>query len=246
MPIRGVLFDVDDTLFDYSASDAAGLLAQLRQEGMLDRFPDPAAAVDLWCGITETEYPRFVRGELSFTGQRLARARAFLSHVWRTDPVAIPEAEAIAWFEGYTAHRRAAWAAFPDAAPLLETLAPAFRLGIVSNAAVPAQRRKLEAVGLLSYFGDRLVCSEEHGAGKPDASIFHAGCALLELDPGEVAYVGDRYTIDAIGAQDAGLHACWLDRANLRGRTGIRPGIHVIGSLTELPATFPGHRIPLG
>ncbi|GEM33455.1 hydrolase [Nocardia neocaledoniensis NBRC 108232] len=245
MPIRGVLFDVDDTLFDYSASDAAGLLAQLGQDGMLDRFPDPAAAVELWSGITETEYPRFVRGELSFTGQRLARARAFLSHVWRTDPADIPEADAIAWFDGYTAHRRAAWAAFPDAAPLLATLAPAFRLGIVSNAAVPPQRRKLEAVGLLSYFGDRVVCSEEHGAGKPEASIFHAGCALLELDPGEVAYVGDRYTVDALGAHDAGLHACWLDRANLRAGTDVRPGVHVIGSLAELPGTFPGHRIPV-
>ncbi|MFC4127669.1 HAD family hydrolase [Nocardia rhizosphaerae] len=244
MPIRGVLFDVDDTLFDYSASDAAGLLAQLRQDDLLARFPDPAAAVELWHGITESEYPRFVRGELSFTGQRLARARAFLSRVWCTAPADIPDAEALAWFDAYSAHRRAAWAAFPDAAPLLETLAPAFRLGIVSNAAVPPQRRKLEAVGLLSYFGDRLVCSEEHGAGKPDASIFHAGCALLELDPGEVAYVGDRYTVDALGAHDAGLHACWLDRGNLRGRTDIRPGVHVIESLAELPGTFPGHRIP--
>jgi hypothetical protein len=30
MPIRGVLFDVDDTLFDYSTSDEVGVLAHLR------------------------------------------------------------------------------------------------------------------------------------------------------------------------------------------------------------------------
>ncbi|MGW6728448.1 HAD family hydrolase [Nocardia sp. NPDC055029] len=240
MPIRGVLFDVDDTLFDYSASEAAGLLAHLSEDGLLDRFPDPAAAVALWREITETEYSRFAEGELTFPEQQRARARGFLSHLRRTAPSAIPEPEAAAWFTGYDAHRRAAWSAFPDAEPVLRHLTPGYRLGIVSNASVPQQRRKLDAVGLLDYFGDLVVCSEEHGAAKPAPSIFLAGCALLELEPHEVAFVGDKYLIDALGAHDAGLRACWLDRTNIRNQTAVRHGIHVIDSLELLPSVLTG------
>ncbi len=235
VPIRGVLFDVDDTLFDYSSSEAAGLLAQLRADGLLDRFADPAAAVTLWREITEVEYHRFVVGELTFAQQQLSRARTFVSRLRGVAPSAVPDPEAAAWFTGYAPRRRAAWSAFPDAEPVLRHLAPRYRLGIVSNAAVPQQRRKLAAVGLLDFFGDRVVCSEEHGAAKPEPSIFLAGCALLGLAPREVAFVGDKYLVDAVGAHEAGLRSCWLDRANIRSGTVIRDGIHVIDTLDHLP-----------
>ncbi|MEU3010607.1 HAD family hydrolase [Nocardia asteroides] len=235
MGIRGVLFDVDDTLFDYSASEATGLLAQLRADGDLGRFTEPAAAVALWRDITATEYHRFVTGELSFTEQQQSRARRFVAHLRGIEPAAVIAPDAATWFAGYTAHRRAAWAAFPDAEPVLRKLAAGYRLGIVSNSAIPPQRGKLEAVGLLSYFGEVFICSEEHGAAKPDPSIFLAGCAGLGLAPHEVAYVGDNYDLDALGAAGAGLRSCWLDRANTRDRRDIRGGIHVIGSLDELP-----------
>ncbi|MEV6217974.1 HAD family hydrolase [Nocardia sp. NPDC051833] len=240
MPIRGVLFDVDDTLFDYSSSEAAGLLAHLRQDGSLDRFADPAAAVALWREITELEYTRFVVGELSFPEQQRARARTFLSRLRGVAPTAVTDPDALAWFTGFAAHRRAAWSAFPDAEPVLRQLAPGYRLGIVSNAAVPQQQRKLAAVGLLDYFGDRVVCSEEHGAPKPEPSIFLAGCAVLGLAPDEVAYVGDKYAVDAVGAHDAGLRSCWLDRANTHSHTEIRDGIHVIATLEHLPPLLTG------
>lgn len=240
MPIRGVLFDVDDTLFDYSSSEAAGLLAHLRHDGLLDRFADPAAAVALWREITEIEYARFAVGELTFPEQQRARARSFLSHLRGIAPSAVPDSAAAAWFTGYEVHRRAAWSAFPDAEPILRHLAPGYRLGIVSNAAVPQQQRKLAAVGLLDYFGDLVVCSAEHGAAKPDPSIFLAGCALLGLAPHEVAFVGDKYVIDAVGAHDAGLRSCWLDRTNTRSHTVIRDGIHVIDTLHHLPSVLTG------
>ena len=84
MPIQGVLFDMDDTLFDYSASKEAGVLAQLQAEGLLDRFPDSATAVALWRNIMERQYARFLNGELTFPEQQRERAREFLSHLGRT------------------------------------------------------------------------------------------------------------------------------------------------------------------
>ncbi|MEU0386913.1 HAD family hydrolase [Streptomyces chartreusis] len=238
MPIHGVLFDVDDTLFDYSTSEEVGLLAHLQAEGLLDRFPDHATAVGLWRKIMEAQYARFLDGELTFIGQQRERTRQFLSHFGQDTHAGLSDDEASVWFAGYEGHRNAAWAAFPDAEPVLRALAPDYRLGIVSNSSADHQRRKLDAVGLLSYFGDRLVCSDQLGAAKPAPSIFLAGCASIGLQPHEVAYVGDKYTLDAVGAHEAGLHAYWLDRANTGSVETVRNGIHVIHALDELPAAL--------
>ncbi|MFF5108263.1 HAD family hydrolase [Streptosporangium sp. NPDC000509] len=240
MPIQGVLFDVDDTLFDYSTSEEVGVLTHLRAEGLLERFPDSTTALALWRDVMERQYARFLNGELTFTEQQLERTREFLSHLGQITHAGLSDQEASAWFAGYQVHRRAAWAAFPDAEPVLKKLAPDYRLGVVSNSSADHQRHKLDVLGLLPYFGDTLVCSEQHGAAKPASSIFVAGCTSLGLQPHEVAYVGDKYALDAVGAHEAGLHAYWLDRANISARTAVGSGIRVIRSLDELPAALTG------
>ncbi|MEV0349492.1 HAD family hydrolase [Nonomuraea sp. NPDC050680] len=240
MPIQGVLFDVDDTLFDYSTSEELGVLAHLQAEGLLEKFPDPTTALALWRNIMQRQYARFLNGELTFTEQQRERTREFLSRIGQVTYASLSDQEVSAWFAGYQAHRNAAWAAFPDAEPVLRKLAPDYRLGIVSNSSADHQRHKLDAIGLLPYFGDTLVCSDQHGVAKPASSIFVAGCTSLGLQSHEVAYVGDKYALDAVGAHEAGLHAYWLDRANTSDSTAISNGIRVIHSLDELPAALTG------
>ncbi|SDR81542.1 HAD family hydrolase [Actinopolymorpha singaporensis] len=235
-PVRGVLFDIDDTLFDYSSSERSGLLAHLAALDLLDRFPDSEELVAVWRRFVDEEHARFLAGEQTFTEQQLSRTRRFLSHLGCLPAEGISDSEAAAWFAGYVSHRDARWAAFPDAAPLLESLASAYRLGVISNSSHDHQLRKLERIGLLAYFGAAIVCSESHGTAKPHPSIFRAGCALLGLPPHEVAYVGDKYAVDAVGARDAGLQAYWLDRTGASAGPASERGIQVISSLAELPA----------
>ncbi|ETK33596.1 HAD family hydrolase [Microbispora sp. ATCC PTA-5024] len=232
MTIRGVLFDVDDTIFDYSSSEETGLIGHLTAEGLLDAFPSPAEAVAVWRQIMEEEYARCLAGELTFAEQQRVRTRRFLTHAGRLPDGGMSDAEAAVWFERYGGHREAAWAAFPDAGPVLRKLAPAFKLGVVSNSSLSHQRRKLRMVGLLDHFGEAVLCSLEHGTSKPDPAIFLAGCALLGLPPHQVAYVGDRYDIDALGARAAGLRPYWLDRAATG--TAVVDGVTVVHSLDDL------------
>jgi putative hydrolase of the HAD superfamily len=238
MQVKGVLFDIDDTLFDYATAEEAGLLGQLRAQALLDRFPDTASALALWHEIMKTQFARFLNGELTFAGQQRERVKAFLYHLGHRD---VPDEQALAWFAGYEAHRNVAWAAFPDAEPAVRKLATDYRLGIVSNSATDHQRQKLRAIGLLPYFDGALTCADHHGASKPVSSIFLAGCASLGLVPSEVAYVGDNYALDAEGADDAGLRAYWLDRGHTCRCQEVRHGIQVIHSLDELPAALADH-----
>ncbi|MET9022394.1 HAD family hydrolase [Actinopolymorpha sp. NPDC004070] len=234
-PVRGVLFDIDDTLFDYTSSETSGLLGHLAALGLLDQF-EPGELVAVWRRFVDEEHARFLAGEQTFTEQQLSRTRRFLAHLGHLPDRGISDAEAAAWFAGYVSHRNASWAAFPDAAPLLELLATDYRLGVISNSSHDHQLHKLERIGLLPYFGDAIVCSESHGPAKPHPSIFLAGCERLGLPPHEVAYVGDKYAVDAVGARDAGLQAYWLDRTGAAAGLAREPGIQVITSLAELPA----------
>jgi putative hydrolase of the HAD superfamily len=236
MTIRGLLFDVDDTLFAYTAAEEAALIPHLASHHLLERFPSPADALMLWRRIRLEEYVRFLVGELSFTGQQVARTRRFLASVGQVPDGGLSDEEAAAWFAGFSALRDAEWSAFPDAAPTLKMLASTYRLGVISNSTESHQRHKLAAIGLLDYFAGAVICSDVHGAAKPAARIFHAGCAALDLPPHEVAYVGDMYTTDAVGARDAGLCSLWLNRVGEDIK--VDDGITMIRSLHELPAVL--------
>src|SRR5439155_12227340 len=92
---------------------------------------------------------------------------------------------------------------------------------------------KLAATGL----GDRVpvvVGLDTVGVGKPDPRPFLHACALLAVEPGEAAYVGDELDVDARAARDAGLLGIWLDRH----ATGADPGgdVPVVRGLAEVPA----------
>ncbi|WP_405496076.1 HAD family hydrolase [Nocardia sp. NBC_00511] len=230
MTIRGLLFDIDDTLIDYSGTARTGILRHLTAEGLLDRFASPDEAVALWREIEEREYPRFLAGELTFTGQQQVRTAMFLDHIGASTE------DAEAWFARYASRRDTAWTTFPDVLPAFQRFAGRVGLGVVSNASLDYQTGKLYTVGLLHHFGENILCSSEFGAAKPDPSIFLAGCDLLGLSPHEVGFVGDRYDVDALGARDAGLQAYWLDRESL-GRAP-EAGVTIIHSLDELAATL--------
>jgi HAD superfamily hydrolase (TIGR01549 family) len=61
---------------------------------------------------------------------------------------------------------------------------------------------------------DAYILSYEVGLAKPDPAIFQAACEALECEPAEAVMVGDSMRSDVAGAQNAGLQARWLNRAD--------------------------------
>ena len=231
--VRGVLWDIDDTLFDYSSAEAAGVLLHLRTEGLLGEFDSPEQALGLWRDDMERAYARFLAGELTFREQRRERVRAFLGRTGRALPG--PRA-ADAWFRRYARCYERHWRVFPDVLPALDALRGDYAHGLLSNSSSAHQRRKLRRLGLSGRFRS-LVCSDDIGCAKPAAGAFLAGCQALGLPPERVAYVGDKLTTDALGALGAGLHPVWLDRPGA-GPAPAPAGVHRIQTLADLPGVL--------
>ncbi|MEU2183524.1 HAD family hydrolase [Streptomyces thermolilacinus] len=228
MAIRAVLWDIDDTIFDYATADRAGMRRHLRDEGLADGFDGVEDALRRWREATALHWTRFAAGETTWEEQRRDRVRTFLG-------TRLDDDEADAWFERYLAHYEAAWALFPDTVPVLDVLAAGYRHAVLSNSSLLNQDRKLRVLGVRDRF-EAVLCAADIGVSKPAAAAFHAGCDALGLPPAEVLYVGDHPDIDARGAVEAGLRGVWLDRTGLGGR----PELTRITDLHQLPALLRG------
>jgi len=228
MSIRAVVWDVDDTLFDYTTADRAGMGAHLAAEGLLDGHATVGQALARWREITEQQWARFSAGEVSFEDQRRERIRVFLGERLSDD-------EADAWFRRYLTHYEAAWSLFPDVLPVLDALAASHRHAVLSNSSIHVQDRKLRTLGVHDRF-EVILCAAELGVSKPEAGAFLAACEALELAPHQVAYVGDHPEIDGRGAADAGLLSVWIAREGPYATIEAPDGTHRIASLAELPA----------
>ena len=227
--IRGVLFDIDDTLVDLEFAMTTALrgvsehlLPGLDEAGW-ERFGR------IFTRETTHYYDRYLAGELSFNEQRLLRGRAALGHFG----VELEEGEqAHHWVSSYASLQHSYIRAFDDVAPLLDALdAAGVPYGAVSNNVHDYQRVKLDAAGLERI--GVLVGTDTVGVPKPDPAIYLEGVRRLGTGPGETLYVGDNRLLDAEGSTAAGLLGVWLNRGGepARGFSGRE-----VASLLELLA----------
>jgi putative hydrolase of the HAD superfamily len=109
------------------------------------------------------------------------------------------------------------------------------RLGIVSNTFVNACALNRDiAQRKLSEFFEFIYYSYEFERRKPCQAMFKAAIDALGLQPGEIAFVGDRLDTDVKGAAQAGMHIV-LKQASANTGRKIPSGVVKIGTIAELP-----------
>lgn len=92
----------------------------------------------------------------------------------------------------------------PGVESMLASLRRRYRVGLLTNGPIVAQREKLAVLGWPDAF-DSVVITGELSAGKPDAAAFEALLEGLAATPEETAYVGDEVEADVVGAGEAGM-----------------------------------------
>jgi len=96
--------------------------------------------------------------------------------------------------------------ALPGVEAMLADLRGEYRVGLLTNGPVRAQRDKLETLGWEDAFDVALVTGELE-AGKPDPRAFEAITGELGVDPADAVYIGDEVEADIRGATEAGMRA---------------------------------------
>ena len=211
-PVRAVLADLDDTLFDHSAATRRSLQRLCGVETTLASrpFDDLVRAHN---EILETLHRDVLAGRRTIDEARDERFRRLLALGGETDePATLTRARAAARF--YRQVYQETWAVVPGAEALLGALRQAgLPIVVVTNNSTREQRLKLEQTGLAPLI-DVLVTSEDEGVSKPDARIFRAALARIQIEAEDAVMFGDAWAADIAGARSAGIRAVWFNRWN--------------------------------
>jgi putative hydrolase of the HAD superfamily len=237
-PVRGVLADLDDTLFDHRHATRAAL-------GVLHA---EVPAFQAWAAeefasrhsdILELLHQAVLAGRLTVEDARVMRFQRLLDaaamSLQSPEPPPYgprPTVAARDLARRYREQYEMAWQAVPGAIALATALKQAgVAFVIVTNNVTREQQLKLERCGLLPFV-DALITSEDVGVTKPDARIFDAALAAARATPAEAVMLGDSWPTDVAGARASGLRAVWLNRA---GAAAPDTTVAEIRSLEPLP-----------
>jgi HAD superfamily hydrolase (TIGR01509 family) len=205
MPVKVVLLDLDDTLFDHEYSCRRGMVAVKQATPFfaghtadeLDR--DSSIVFDiLW--------PQVLAGTLTLEAWQIESFRLLFAHYSETADDKMCVEAAHCYRAAYQESRRAV----NGAVRLLETLKPRVQVGIVTNHVAAEQLDKLNVCGL-NHLVDFMICPETAGAPKPDARMFRAALDMAKCGPSEAVMLGDSWSSDVIGAAQAGIRAVWYN-----------------------------------
>jgi putative hydrolase of the HAD superfamily len=210
--IRAVLFDMDDTLIDWSGFnfDWSGMESRrmrrvydlLCGEGHLANvvFDDFTLAYrKRWIGAWE-------EGRSSLRAPHFPTVLSDLVTGFGVPPLANGDGERL--LAAYGWEPIAGVTVFPDVPPTLAALrARGVRTGIVTNAGHPMAMRDVELAhyGLLEYFPECRLSAADVGVLKPHPRIFETAMRCLGVGPEETLFVGDNPVADIGGAQRAGM-----------------------------------------
>jgi putative hydrolase of the HAD superfamily len=116
---------------------------------------------------------------------------------------------------------------------LLRILHGKYKLGIISNFAIPECVHKLLKTHDLDKLFDAIVISGAVNKRKPSPEIFKRTLKVLGVSPSETVFVGDTLDADIEGAKAVGMKAVYIERRSEKVEH-VSPD-QTIKSLSELP-----------
>ena len=208
--IRNVLFDLDDTLFDFHKAEKIALTKTLVHFGI-----DPTEEIlALYSTINAAHWKRLELGEISREEVKVGRYR----ELFKTIGVECDPVKATAYYESMLAIGHYF---MPGAPELLEELYRKYRLYIVSNGTAKVQEGRF--------------ISQILGANKPDKQFFDICFAEIpDFSLSETVIIGDSLSSDIKGGINAGITTVWFNPKGIENDNNIKPD-YTIKELSEVP-----------
>lgn len=220
-----LLFDADNTLFDFNAAEASSLQACLSATDI----EWSAEVLGIYREINHDAWTAYENGQLSKSEIRHIRFERLLDRFRCAHDV-------IALSDQYRVGLAASKHLMVGALEVLGQLRPHYRLGLITNGLTEVQYPRLKATGIDQFFPEVVVVSDEIGVAKPHPAFFdHAFDLMGRPDPEKVLVIGDNPMADIGGALSYGCHACWLKLPNVMRVPPSDPQ-YVIQEIGELPA----------
>ncbi|MBY8913376.1 YjjG family noncanonical pyrimidine nucleotidase [Bacillus sp. YC2] len=217
-----LLFDIDNTLLDFTASENDAL-QKLFQDTEIELTAEVEAR---YKSMNQGLWKAFEEGEM--TRDEVVNTRftlLFKEYGYEADGVLLNQKYRQYLEEGHQL--------IDGAYELIKSLHPVYDLYIVTNGVSRSQYKRLRDSGLYPFFKDIFV-SEDTGFQKPMKEYFdYVFARIPDFSAEQALIIGDSLSADMKGGQMAGLDTCWFNPGQKANESGVVP-TYEIHSLDEL------------
>lgn len=217
-----ILFDIDDTLFDFTKSEDEAFYQVFQKYNLLENielYKKSYSAISqiLWRDLEE--------GKMSLAELGSERFRAvFLEHKLEID--------AVKFNQEYLTYLGQQTHLVHGAERVIRELSQK-RLAVITNGFGDVQKARINNSPLKDVF-EHVIISEETGFQKPQTEIFDYTFDKLQItDKSNVLMVGDSLTSDIQGGINYDIGTCWFNPSNKENNTLLNP-TYEINNLEKL------------
>lgn len=217
-----LLFDADNTLFDFDMAERNALGMVLSDMGVAAQ-PE---YFSLYNQINKICWQAFEEGKIDRKTLRTTRFERFFNEIGQKADV---QHVAVSYLQFLS---KGAFL-YNGVIELLHELKNSHQLALITNGLKEVQRPRLEKSGIQELFSV-VVISEEIGASKPDEAFFEYTFEQMGFpDRESTLVIGDSLSADILGGHNYGTHTCWFNPEENDNHLEISP-TYEIRELEEL------------
>lgn len=223
MKYEVIIFDADETLFDFKKSEKHALKNTMLACNI--KY-DESYHLKIYKAINTAIWKELEDGLITQKNLNVERFKRLLNKLnAKFDEVELAQL--------YMKHLSHASFLYDESIPLVESLHQEYRLSIITNGLKDVQNNRIRKSTIAKYFED-IVVSEDVNVSKPDSKIFeHALNNLKHTDKNKVLMVGDSLTSDIQGGNNFGIDTCWFNPNQIVNTSEFKP-TYEISNLMEL------------
>lgn len=223
MKYEVILFDADDTLFDFKKSEREAFKNTILEFNI---EYDESYHLKTYQEINTVMWKELEQGLITQENLKIERFKRL------SDKLNIRFDETH-FAKSYIEHLAGASFLYDGSIDLIENLSKSHKLSIVTNGLAFVQHKRIRESIISKYFAD-IVISEEILVSKPNPKIFeHALKNINHNDKSKVLMVGDSLTSDIKGGINFGIDTCWYNPNKIINKTSIKP-TYEISNFNEL------------
>lgn len=214
MAYEVLLFDADDTLYDYNKAESYALEMVFKELGV--EFKKEYR--ELYKKINKKMWDDFEKGLISQSDLKVRRFHRLFEELnfnvdfGNYDPAG-----------SYQDHLADSDFLFDESIDVLKDLSEKYRLAIITNGLKRVQEKRIRNHEIAKYF-DEIIISDEINMRKPDREIFDYTLEKMNYKKKEkVLMVGDKLESDILGGINAGVDTCYINLHNKENNTEIKP-----------------------
>lgn len=219
---KTLLFDADNTLFDFTAGEKRALELAFDQHG----YPLNEEIRNTYEKINVSLWQQYEQGLMDRRSVIYSRFGLLFREIGIED-------DGISFEDIYQELLGQQHPLIPHAKEVLEYLYARYELYIVTNGVTATQMRRLKDSGVDRYMKGIFV-SEATGYQKPMKEYFeYCFKRITAFEPEKALIIGDSLSSDMKGGNNAGIRTCWYNPLSAVNETDIIID-YEIKSLTEL------------